>query len=243
LKKRVFGICLALVLILGFSLITAMPAMAASTPVTVDTAGRPHLQGTITADSAGVYFNIRAIGQADDGDADNPSKYYNATQFGNEYFSISAAGKFLKYNMFGGNTTPYWGTSWGDATNPLPAGVTFSQVADGDDFVYAVSMSYAALGINYGDIIAVQIAARDFNDDFVQSYGPPPTPPYSGYNGQYSSYNGLYVTDTGSFQVTLTEMVLPVPEWSSAIVFGSGLAVLAIVVYFKLRKNKNKAIA
>ena len=73
---------------------------------TVNTAGRPDLIGTITADGTSVHFNITAVGQADDGDATNPSKYYTQFQFDNEYFTIAAAGKFLKYNMFSG-TTPY----------------------------------------------------------------------------------------------------------------------------------------
>ena len=174
-------------------------------PVTINAAGRTPLVGTITADGNSIIFDIRAVGQADDGDSINPSKWYTQRQFGNEYFSISAAGKFLKYNMWGGNTNPYWGTNWFDATSPLPEGVTFSQVEDGDDFVYAVSMSYAILGISEGDTFPVQIKARDFNDDYVQSYSG-----YEGYNGEYSFYNGLYITDTGVLEVTLPKPVIKV---------------------------------
>ena len=76
--------------------------------------------------------------------------------------------------------------------------MTFNQTQVGDDFVYSVSMSYAALGVAAGDTFAVKIMARDFNDDFVQSYTG-----YTGFDGLYSSYNGLYVTDTGAFSVTL----------------------------------------
>ncbi|MBA7539643.1 hypothetical protein ES705_31923 [subsurface metagenome] len=165
----------------------------------IDTEGRPVLVGTIKTDGFSISFDIRAVGQTDDGDSDNPSKYYSQHHFDNEYFTISAAGKFLKYNMFTGNTTPYWGTSWGDATNSLPAGeVTFSQTEDENDFVYAVSMSYAILGISAGDTFPVQIKARDFNDDYVQSYDG-----YVGFDGEYSFYDGLYITDTGIFEVTL----------------------------------------
>ncbi|MBA7552547.1 hypothetical protein ES705_45115 [subsurface metagenome] len=102
--------------------------------------------------------------------------------------------------MFSGNI-PYWGTSWGDATNPLPDGVSFSQTDDGDDFVYFVSMSYVILGISTGDTFSVQIKARDFNDDFVESYSG-----FDGYVGDYSQYRGLWITDTGIFELTL-----PVP--------------------------------
>lgn len=199
MKKKLFSVLLVLVLVASFSLVTAVPVAAAEPPLaTVDAEGRPHLVGTITVDGDSVSFNIRAIGQADDGDDINTSKYYTQTNFDNEYFTISAAGKFLKYNMFMGNTTPYWGTSWGDATNPLPNGVTFSQVEDGNDFVYAVSMSYAVLGISDGDTFAIQIKARDFNDDYVQSYSG-----YDGYDGEYSQYRGLWITDTGIFEVTV----------------------------------------
>jgi len=204
--KKILGIFLALVLVLSLSLVTAVPVGAAELlPATVDAEGRPPLEGTITADGDFVSFDIRAIGQGDDGDDINPSKYYSQTNFDNEYFTISAAGKFVKYNMWNGNTTPYWGTSWGDATNPLPDGVTFSQVEDGDDFVYAVSMSYAILGISDGDTFAVQIKARDFNDDYVQSYSG-----YDGYDGEYSQYRGLWITDTGVFEVTLPKPVIEV---------------------------------
>jgi len=184
-------------LLFAMLLITFPAVLSADTLLcNVNTSGRPDLVGTIKTDGTSIIFNIRAVGQADDGDPINPSKYYNQTNFDNEYFTISSAGKFLKYNMFGGNTTPYWGTSWGDATNPLPAGVTFSQTQDGDDFVYDVSMPYSALGINEGDSFTVQIKARDFNDDYVQSY-----PGYEGYDGEYSQYRGLYITDTGIFDV------------------------------------------
>jgi len=190
-----------------FALILFMfPAVASAAdllPVTVNTLGRPTLVGTITTDGTSIIFDIRAVGQANDGDDINPSKYYNQTNFDNEYFTISAAGKLLKYNMFSGNTTPYWGTSWGNATNPLPEGVTFSQTQDGNDFVYAVSMSYAVLGISEGDTFSVQITARDFNDDYVQSYTG-----YEGYNGEYSQYRGLWITDTGVFDITIP---VPVP--------------------------------
>jgi len=204
--REFFNIFFAVVLALSFSLVMAVPTRAAELlPVTIDVAGRPDLAGTITADGDSVIFDIRAIGQADDGDSNNPSKYYTQTNFDNEYFTISAAGKFLKYNMWAGNTTPYWGTKWGNATNPLPGGVTFSQTQDGDDFVYAVSMSYAVLGISDGDTFSVQIKARDFNDDYVQSYSG-----YQGYDGQYSQYRGLWITDTGGFDVTLPQPVIEV---------------------------------
>lgn len=190
-----------------FSLVLSIfPAVASAADlllVTVNTSGRPDLVGTITTDGASIIFDIRAVGQADDGDNINPSKYYSQTNFDNEYFTISAAGKFLKYNMFSGNTTPYWGTSWSNATNPLPAGVTFSQIEDGNDFVYVVSMSYEVLGISEGDTFPVQIKARDFNDDYVESYSG-----YDGYDGEYSQYRGLYITDTGVFNITIP---IPIP--------------------------------
>ena len=216
MKRKIFSILFAVVLLLSFSLVTAVPVAAAEPLLaTVDSEGRPHLVGTITADGDSVSFNIRAIGQADDGDDNNTSKYYGQTYFDNEYFTISAAGKLLKYNMWNGNTTPYWGTNWGDATNPLPEGVTFSQTEDGDDFVYAVSMSYAVLGISDGDTFAVQIKARDFNDDYVQSYEG-----YEGYDGAYSHYNGLYITDTGIFEVTVPP---PPPLTKADILKDSGI--------------------
>ncbi|MBA7552546.1 hypothetical protein ES705_45114 [subsurface metagenome] len=43
----------------------------------VDTIGRPQLLGTIKTDGVSIIFDIRAVGQADDGDRDNPSKYYS----------------------------------------------------------------------------------------------------------------------------------------------------------------------
>jgi hypothetical protein len=196
MKRKIFSILFALVLVLSFSLMTAVPVMAEPGEVLlypVSTEGRPDLVGTITADGGSVYFNIRAVGQADDGDDINTSRWYNQTYFDNEYFTISANGKFLKYNMFS-DPTPYWGTSWGDATNPLPEGVTFSVIEEGDDFVYAISMSYAVLEVSDGDTFPVQIKARDFNDDYVESYDG-----YDGYDGEYSHYNGLYITDTGVF--------------------------------------------
>lgn len=172
----------------------------------IDTEGRPDLLGTIKTDGSSIIFNIRAIGQANDGDDFNPSKY-SQSNLDNEYFAIYAngicdlwdnsTGELLKYNMYGGNTTPYWGPGWSD-NNSLPAGVTFSQTQDGDDFIYAVSMSYTALGISAGDTFSVQIKARDFNDDFVQSYDG-----YVGFDGLYSFYTGLWITDTGAFTVTL----------------------------------------
>ena len=117
----------------------------------------------------------------------------------------------IRCSMWQGNTTPYWGTSWGDAENPLPEGVTFSQIQDGDDFVYAVSMSYAILEISDGDTFSVQIKARDFNDDFVQSYtGYEGYDGYDGYDGEYSKYRGLWITDTGEFEVTLPQPVIEV---------------------------------
>jgi len=170
---------------------------------TVSTSGRPDLVGTISADGTNVCFSITAVGQANDGDNINPSKYYNQTNFDNEYFTVSVAGKFLKYNMFRGNTTPYWGTSWGDATDPLPSGVSFSQTQGGDDFIYDISMSYDVLEISAGDTFYVQIKARDFNDDYVESYGD-----YIGYEGIYSQYRGLWITDTGSFDVTVPRSVI-----------------------------------
>ena len=191
---------LKILMVMGIILTANGIVLAGMVPVSVNTAGRPDLAGTITADGTSVIFAITAVGQADDGDATNPSKYYIQSQFDNEYLTIQAGSKYLKYNMFSGNTTPGWGTGWGDATAPLPAGVTFSQTVDGDDFVYAVSMSYAGLGIGGTDTIAVQIKARDFNDDFVQDYTG-----YTGFNGLYSSYNGLYITDTGFFDVTVPE--------------------------------------
>ncbi len=198
MKRKLLSIFIALVLVLSFSLVTAVPVAAADPLLaTVDAEGRPHLEGTITADGESVYFNIRAVGQADDGDDINTSKYYSQTNFDNEYFAIYANGELLKYNMYSSNTTPYWGPGWMD-NNPLPAGVTFSQTLDGDDFVYAISMSYAILGISDGDTFDVQIKARDFNDDYVQSYEG-----YEGYDGAYSHYNGLYITDTGIFEVTV----------------------------------------
>ncbi len=193
-----------------FSLVLFIfPAVASAAdllPVTVNTLGRPDLVGTITTDGTSIIFNIRAVGQANDGDDINPSKYYTQSNFDNEYFTVSAAGKFVKYNMWNGNTIPYWGTNWNDATNPLPDGVTFSQVEDGDDFVYAVSMSYGVLGISEGDTFYVQIKARDFNDDYVQSYSG-----YDGYDGEYSQYRGLWITDTGVFDITI-----PVPAPTKA---------------------------
>ena len=180
------------------TLFFAAYANAGMVPVFVNTPGRPDLVGTISADGTAVYFNITAVGQADDGDAVNTSKYYNATQFENEYFTVTANNKLVKYNMFSGNTTPYWGTGTWSASDPLPEGVTFSQTQDGDDFVYAVSMSYVAMGISSDATFNVQIKARDFNDDFVESYDG-----FDGYEGEYSHYNGLYITDTGSFPVTV----------------------------------------
>jgi hypothetical protein len=191
---------LKILMVAGIVLAANSIVLASMVPESVNTAGRPDLTGTITADGTSVSFAITAVGQADDGDAINPSKYYNQSNFDNEYFTIEAAGKLLKYNMFEGNTTPYWGTNWSDATAALPAGVTFSQTVSGDDFVYAVSMSYTALGIGSTDTFSVQIKARDFNDDFVQSYAG-----FTGFDGQYSQYRGLYITDTGFFSVTVPE--------------------------------------
>ena len=178
-------------------------------PASVNTAGRPDLVGPITTDGTNVYFNITAVGQADDGDNINTSKYYTQSNFDNEYFTILANGKFLKYNMFSGNTTPYWGTSWSNATAGLPEGVTFSQTQNSDDFDYAVSMSFAALGIDWGDTFNVQIMARDFNDDYVGSYVG-----FDGYDGLYSQYRGLYITDTGAFSVT----AIPEPSSVAALI-------------------------
>lgn len=204
MKKLILGL-VSLVLMLGM-----VGAVSATDllPVVVNSLGRPTLQGTIATDGTSIIFGIRAVGQADDGDDTNPSKYYSQTNFDNEYFTISAVGKFLKYNMWGGNTTPYWGTSWGDATNPLPAGVTFSQTQDGDDFVYAVSMSYAVLGVIEGGTFPVQIKARDFNDDYVQSYTG-----YEGFVGLWSQYRGLWVTDTGVFDVTIPTPMVPMASF------------------------------
>jgi len=198
-------------LVLMFGLVKVVSA-ADLLPVTVDSLGRPILVGTITTDGSSIIFDIRAVGQANDGDGINTSKYYNQSQFSNEYFSISVAGKFLKYNMWQGNTIPYWGTSWGDATNPLPDGVTFSPVENGNDFVYVVSIPYGALGISEGDTFSAQIKARDFNDDYVQSYSG-----YDGYNGEYSSYNGLWITDTGVFDVMIP---IPVPTKAEVLMDG-----------------------
>jgi len=209
--------------IVAAGLILALAATAGAVTVLVNTAGRPDLVGTITADGTAVYFDITAVGQADDGDSANPSKYYNATQFDNEYFTIEANGKFLKYNMFFGNTTPGWGTSWSSATNPLPPGVTFTQTLSGDDFVYAVSMSYGALGIDSG-AFSVQIKARDFNDDYVQSYAG-----FVGNDGPYSSYNGLYITDTGPLSV-------PIPEPLTVLGVFAGVAGLAGYVRRRARR-------
>ncbi|GAI48987.1 unnamed protein product, partial [marine sediment metagenome] len=50
---------------------------------------------------------------------------------------------------------------------------------------------------------SVQIKARDFNDDYVQSYSG-----YDGYDGEYSQYRGLWITDTGVFNITIP---IPVP--------------------------------
>jgi hypothetical protein len=204
MKKLLIGfIVFSLVLFILPGVASAESALLAN----VNTSGRPDLVGSITTDGTSIIFNVRAVGQADDGDDVNTSKYYNQTQFDNEYFTIAAAGKFLKYNMFSGNTTPYWGTSWSNATSLLPSGVTFSQVEDGDDFVYAVSMSYEVLGIGEGDTFSVQIKARDFNDDYVQSYSG-----YEGNDGEDSSYNGLYITDTGVFDVTVVVAEEPEEE-------------------------------
>ncbi len=192
--KKLLTICAIVAIVLAANNVT----LADLVLVSVNTSGRPDLTGTITTYGTSVNFDITAVGQADDGNAVNTSKYYSQTNFDNEYFTISAAGKFLKYNMFSGNTTPAWGTSWGDATAPLPEGVTFSQTQDGDDFVYAVTMSYSALEISVGDTFSVQIKARDFNDDYVQSYMG-----FDGFDGEYSQYRGLWITDTGQFDVTI----------------------------------------
>ena len=86
MKKKLI-ISIALVLVLSLSLVTAGPAAAAEPLLaTVDAEGRPHLEGTSTADGDSVSFNIRAIGQADDGDDNNTSKYYGQTHFDNEYY-------------------------------------------------------------------------------------------------------------------------------------------------------------
>ncbi len=205
--KKIILSLLGLVLMFGLA---GVANAADLLPVNVDSLGRPILVGTITTDGSSIIFDIRAIGQADDGDDINPSKYYSQTNLDNEYFSISIAGKFLKYNMFNNNTTPYWGTSWSNATNPLPEGVTFSQIEDGNDFVYVVSMSYEILGISKGDTLEVQIKARDFNDDYVQSYSG-----YEGYNGEYSQYRGLWITDTGVFDVMIP---IPVPTKAEVLI-------------------------
>ncbi len=217
MKKFLIGfIVFALILFIFPAIASADDLLLAE----INTSGRPDLVGTITTDGTSIIFDIRAVGQADDGDAINTSKYYSQTNFDNEYFTISVAGKFLKYNMWGGNTTPGWGTSWGDATSPLPVGVTFSQVEDGDDFVYVVSMSYAVLGISEGDTFPIQIKARDFNDDYVQSYSG-----YEGNDGEYSQYRGLWITDTGVFDITIP---VPIPTKAENLtksgVPGKGLA-------------------
>ena len=202
--KKITISLLALVLMFGLA---GVVSAADLLPITVDTLGRPTLEGTVTTDGTSIIFDIRAVGQANDGDDTNPSKYYNQTNFDNEYFAIYANGELLKYNMYAGNTNPYWGPGWMD-DNPLPGGVTFSQVEDGDDFVYAVSMSYAVLGVSEGDTFSVQIKARDFNDDYVQSY-----PGYEGFDGEYSQYRGLWITDTGVFNVTI-----PIPDTTAPLV-------------------------
>jgi hypothetical protein len=202
MKKIILGL-LSLFLLFG---LTGVVNATDLLPVTVNSLGRPDLVGTITTDGASVIFNIRAVGQANDGDDINPSRYYSQTNFDNEYFLIYANGELLKYNMFMGNTEPVWGPGWSD-NNPLPDGVTFSQTEDEDDFVYAVSMPYAALGVSEGDTFSVKIKARDFNDDYVQSYSG-----YEGYDGQYSQYRGLWITDTGNFDVTIPSPPLCVDD-------------------------------
>ncbi len=193
-------------------------AQAETMPHSVYAEGRPVLSGTIWADGTNVHFDITAVGQADDGDAVNTSKYYTQSNFDNEYFTLAANGKLVKYNMFSGNTTPGWGTSWSNATNPLPAGASFSQTVLGDDFVYEIVLPYAVLGVADGDTFNVQIKARDFNDDFVQSYTG-----FDGFDGEYSQYRGLYITDTGVFQSTVS-----IPEPGTLALLGLGAGALAL---------------
>ncbi|GAI30732.1 unnamed protein product [marine sediment metagenome] len=66
-------------------------------------------------------------------------------------------------------------------------------------------MSYAVLNVSDGDTFPVQIKARDFNDDYVQSYTG-----YEGYDGEYSQYRGLWITDTGVIYVTVPVPVIEV---------------------------------
>jgi len=180
-------------------LLIAVTAVFGSTILAnVNAAGRPDLVGAISCLGDTIYVNVTAQGQADDGDPANPSKYYSQTNFDNEYFALEIGGKYLKYNMFGGNTTPGWGTNWGNATAPLPAGVSFSQTTSGDDFVYSISIAYSELGVGPGDSLTAQITARDFNDDYVQSYSG-----YVGFDGLYSQYRGLWITSTGALPLSL----------------------------------------
>jgi hypothetical protein len=200
-------------------------AQADQMPQSVYAEGRPVLSGTIWADGTNVHFDITAVGQADDGDNVNTSKYYTQSNFDNEYFTLEANGRYLKYNMFSGNTTPGWGTGWSSASDPLPAGVSFSQTVLGDDFVYEVVIPYATLGVADGDTFNVQVKARDFNDDFVQSYSG-----FNGFDGEYSQYRGLWITDTGVFQTTVS-----VPEPGTIALLGLGAGALA------LRRRKRQA--
>ena len=189
MKRKIFSILFALVLVLSFSLVTAVPAgvSADGGVVLVDfgpTPRTPSLEGTISQDGSNLNFSVTVYYQ-DAADDD-----YLAFWIDPDYLNKDLSGmvnqfdspwnehnKLLMLNFYGSNTFPKWGDGsggncpWMQGSTSLPPGVSLTYTDTDDGMNWEGTIPFSVLGLSAGDTFGYMFAARIKTDKkYVDGY-------------------------------------------------------------------------
>jgi len=187
LKRKIFSVLFALVLVASLSLVTAVPVSADGDVVLVDfgpTPRTPSLEGTISHDGSNLNFTVTVYDQdvADDDylafwiDPDYLNK--DLSGMSNQFDSPwNEHNKLLMLNFYKGNTDPEWGDGtggncpWMQKSTSLPAGVSLTYTDTDDGMNWEGTIPFSVLGMSAGDTFGYMFAARIKTDvKYVDGY-------------------------------------------------------------------------
>ncbi len=160
-----------MVLAFSLSLVPAKSVMAGSNTITLDSfdsEGTPLLEGQLTTDGENLFLEVRADPMAVSGNnaylawliyagdtepAGFSGPWDDAYLLNDNWFTAGPQGN-VQWGVGSSSTHPW------SAQGALPSGVELEYETDGDEGIWAMTVPFAAIGVEMGDTISYMVQAR-----------------------------------------------------------------------------------